>query len=303
MLYRRRSAQNRERFCEMTQGILATAPMPVIDAPWSIVTMISNRDVQMYLLSMKSFYSKIRRGKLVAIVDRDMPSEMRGTLSHHFPGIKFVVLEDIDTGICQRGGTWERLVYVLDCAHREYTIQIDCDTLTFGLDVSEVIRCAESNVAFTLSGSDRSIVSMKQAAEVARATESDYVGIIAERNFDRYPAAERMLYTRGSSGFAGFAKNGFPRSNIEKFHETLGNLLGERWKEWGTEQCGSNFAIANSPGAIVLPYPKYANFGPKTRLKDCSFLHFIGTYRYLNDSFANEGLKVIADLPRAEPAH
>lgn len=296
MFYRERSAANRDRFYRLTAPILDTAPMPVIEAPWSIVTMISNNDVQMYLLSMKSFYAKIRRGKLIAIVDRDMPDEKRETLGRHFPGIRFVILEDIDTGACQRGGTWERLVYVLDNAHHEYTVQIDCDTLTFGTDVSEVIRCIEANVAFTLSGSDRSIVTMEKAAELAKATKSDYVGIVAERAFDQYPAADRVLYTRGSSGFAGFAKNGFPRRDIEKFHESFRSILGSRWDEWGSEQCGSNFAVANSPGAIVLPFPKYGNFGPRTVLEDCSFLHFIGTFRYLNDSFANTGLKVIADL-------
>src|SRR3974390_3102678 len=98
----------------MTRAIFDTQPMPVIDAPWSIISMVSNADVQMYLLSLKSFYPKIGRGKIVAIIDRDMPRESRMVLERHFPGIRFVILEDIDVGICQRGGTWERIVHLLD---------------------------------------------------------------------------------------------------------------------------------------------------------------------------------------------
>ena len=36
--------------------------------------------------------------------------------------------------------------------------------------------------------------------------------------------------------------------------------LGSRWTEWGTEQVTSNYVVANSPEAMVLPYPKYACF-------------------------------------------
>jgi hypothetical protein len=116
MFTRIRKKLNRDRFYRLTRGILDTPPMPVKDANWSIVSMVSNDDVQMYLLAMKSFYARMERGKLIVIVDRDMPNELRGVLQRHFPGIRFVILEDIDTGICQRGGTWERLVYLLDHA-------------------------------------------------------------------------------------------------------------------------------------------------------------------------------------------
>ena len=135
---------------------------------------------------------------------------------------------------------------------------------------------------------------------MARDTKSDYIGIVAERLFDRYPHAEQFRYTRGSSGFAGFAKGGFPRSGIEAFHREMARLVGPRWTEWGTEQCGSNFAVANSPNAVVLPWPKYAGGGPETLgVRDqTSVIHFFGTYRYLADSFAKLGNRVISELNR-----
>src|SRR5258705_3326932 len=114
--------------------------MPVVDAPWTVISMVSNHDVRMYLLAIKSFYSRLQRGKIIAIIDRDMPSEIRRVLEQHVPGIRFDILEDIDTRGCQRGGTWGRLVYVLNHAEEEYALQLDSDTLTMG-DIDEVIRC------------------------------------------------------------------------------------------------------------------------------------------------------------------
>jgi hypothetical protein len=295
MFTRIRKKLNRDRFYRLTRGILDTPPMPVKDANWSIVSMVSNDDVQMYLLAMKSFYARMERGKLIVIVDRDMPNELRGVLQRHFPGIRFVILEDIDTGICQRGGTWERLVYLLDHAENEYAIQVDCDTLTFGEDVDEVISCAENNVAFTLSNIARPIKSMLEASAEAYTTDSNYVGIVAERLFEKYPDAANTKYVRGSSGFAGFAKGAFSRKQIEEFHRNMENLLGQDWKKWGTEQCASNFAVANSPGAIPLPHPKYETYWPGFDQPN-TFLHFIGSHRYDNDYFAKRGQDVIREL-------
>ena len=257
--------------------------------------MVAKSDVQMYMLSLKSFYARIKRGKVIAIIDRDLPSSSRELLLRHIPGLRFVILEDIDTGICQRGGTWERLVYILDHTRDEYAVQLDCDTLTFG-DISEVSHCLENNIPFTLGTGGNPIVTMREAAAEARKETANYIGLVAERHFDQFPNPDELKYVRASSGFAGFSKNGFPRESIEAFHAKLADLLGARNKEWGTEQCASNFAIANSPNAVVLHRPKYANYNPANVPKNVAFLHFFGTYRYKNDYFAKRGQEVIKML-------
>jgi hypothetical protein len=296
MFHRWTSRRNKERFYRLTAPIMDTPPMPVEDAPWSIISMVSNSDVQMYILAMKSFYLRLKRGKMIAIVDRDMPVSLRQTLERHLPGMKLAILEDIDTGPCQRGGTWERLLYLLDHSRDEYAIQLDADTLAFGPDVEEVIHCAENNIAFTLGNAGRPIEPMLAIVPDARAMKSDYVGIVAEAAFDRYPGADKLKYVRASSGFVGLARGGVARKEIESFHREGEKLLGPRWTEWGTEQSASNFAVANSPGAVVLPYPKYANFWPGLVRGKSSFLHFIGSHRYLDDYFANLAQGVIAEL-------
>ena len=296
MLYRIKKSLATSRFYRLTKGILETRPMPVVASPVTIVSMVSNNDVQMYLLSMKSLYARLGKGQLLAIVDRDMPAAARDTLSQHFPGIQFQILEDIDVGPCQRGGTWERLVHLLERTRDGYVVQVDCDTLSYGPDLKEVADCIAANRAFTLGGGEREIVSMHEAARRARAMTHAYVGIEAETMFDRYVGAENLKYVRGSSGFAGFAQGAFSRAQIEDFHVQMERLLPQRWTEWGTEQCASNFAVANSAGAFVLPYPKYWNFDSSHDVATSSFLHFIGAYRFDDDRFAQLGQKVIAEL-------
>jgi hypothetical protein len=293
--YRWKTRRRKERFYRLTAGIMDTPPMPVVDAPWAIISMVSNSDAQMYILAMKSFYARVKRGKMIAIVDRDMPAPIRQTLEHHLPGIRLAILEDIETGPCQRGGTWERLLYLLDHSRDEYAIQLDADTLTFG-NIDEVIRCVDHNIAFTLGDTGEPIEPMLAIVPNARAKKSNYVGIAAERLFDQYSGAHELKYVRASSGFVGLARGGIGREKIEAFHHEGERLLGTRWREWGTEQSASNFAVANTPGAVVLPYPKYANFDPEHLIPNGSFLHFIGSHRYINDYYADLANHVIAEL-------
>ena len=297
MLYRFRKSLATRRFARLTQAVLDTPPMPVVPGPATFVSMVANHDVQMYVLSMKSVYRRVGRGQLLAIVDRDMPADARSSLRAHFPGIEFQVLEDIDVGVCQRGGTWERLVHLLDRTRDGYVVQVDCDTLAYGADVAEVVDCIAANRAFTLGGgSGVGIVTLEAAAGQARAEPHRYVGIAAEALLDQLPRPAEQRYVRGSSGFAGFAKGGFNRAALEDFHARMACLLPSRWQEWGTEQCASNFAVANTPGACVLPGPKYWNFDRRHDTSQSSFLHFIGSNRFDDDRFAQLGQREIAKL-------
>ena len=295
MFYRWKTRRRKERFYRLTAGIMSTPPMPVVEAPWAIISMVSNSDAQMYILAMKSFYARMKRGKMIAIVDRDMPAPIRQTLEHHLPGIRLAILEDINTGPCQRGGTWERLLYLLDHSREEYAIQLDADTLTFG-NIDEVMHGGGNKIAFTLGDTGEPIEPMWAIVANARGNNSNYIGIVAERLFDQYSGAENLKYVRASSGFVGLARGGITRKQIEAFHSEGEKLFGARWREWGTEQSASNFAVANTPGAIVLPYPKYANFDPEVLHLGGSFLHFLGSHRYIDDYYANLANRVIAEL-------
>ncbi|MDO9713103.1 hypothetical protein [Paracraurococcus lichenis] len=290
--YRRRLAY--WKFDRVAGGILDTPPMPVVRPErCTIVSMVRPRDILMYLVSMKAFYRRIGGGRIVAIVDRDTPRSGYEMLARHLPGIEFQVLEDIDVGPCQRGGTLERILYILDRAEQgEYVVQVDADVMPTGPDIAELVRCVETRTAFTMADG-ATIIPVREAAAFARTMTPDYIGDFAEGLFDRMPDADELRYVRGSSGLAGFAPGGFPRRRIEAFHREMEALVGPaRWREWGTEQCASNFAVANTPGGITLPYPQYTSFHPGCDRTVAKMYHFIGTYRF------DEG--VFAGLARAE---
>ncbi|MCL2428639.1 MAG: hypothetical protein FWD12_05345, partial [Alphaproteobacteria bacterium] len=228
------------------------------------------------------------------------PAAWRAALLWHVRGIEIVVRDTLSSGFCQRGNLWERLVHVLERSAEEYVIQMDADILALG-PIDEVREYVLRNTPFTL-GDGSPLLSMPEAAAQARkANDRDYVGDVAESLFDCYPGAERLRYVRGSAGFAGFAKGGFARSRIETFHAEMEAMLGSRWRDWGTEQVGSNFAIANSPDAMVLPHPEYASFLPGVACERARLLHFIGSHRFDGGYYARRGAEVIADLAAGRP--
>ena len=296
MYYNSKKKIARQVFEWQIKGITNTPPMPVVDAPWSIVSMVAKPDILMYLLSMKSFYRKLGRGKLIAIIDRDTPESGRVTLERHFPGIRLIYLEDIDPSPCQRGGTWERLFYLVRHSQDEYIMQVDCDTLVLGDDINEIVHCAENNIPFAYADNNWAIKSLRDIAKDANEVDWDYVGIVLERCFADWPDANTMRYVRASSGLAGFSKGGFTLPQLEYFHEHMKQSLGPRWKDWGTEQSGSNFAIANSPNAITLPFPEYRTGPEPNDDKRTKFFHFIGSNRFRDHQFANEGKRIVHEL-------
>jgi hypothetical protein len=301
MLYKWRRKLKTWNFDRQIGAIMDTPPLRVVDAGWSIVSMIKNRDVPMYILCIKAFYSHLGAGRIIGIIDRDMPRGLRDTIRRHVEGIELVVLEDLDTGKCQRGGTWERLVFLLDRSEQQYVIQVDADVLAVGPDLDELKDCITRNVAFTVADGDH-FHTMRESAQLAQADPDDrYVGIAIEQRYDQYPDCDRLRYIRGSSGLAGFARGGFTRAQIEEFHETMQRLLPDRWREWGSEQCGSNFAVANSPDAVALPYPAYGSFNASMDCENCKCFHFIGAYRFEDGYFARRGRELIRGLSDARP--
>lgn len=304
MFYRLRRYIPLARLNREAKRIFATEPLLPNPSGVRVVSMVRTADLATYLLALKSFATAVAVGKVTAIVDRDSPPDFRRVLEAHVPGIELVDLESIPVGPCQHGGTWERILYVLDQSEREYVVQLDADTLTLGSDLAEVRACIARNRAFTLGGgpaaSGQRIVSMPEAA-ASLDFESDYIGITTQRLLAGYPGGENLRYVRGSSGFAGFALGGITRAAIEKFHAEIARLLSSRTKEWGTEQCASNFAIANTPGAVVLPWPAYVNFSPERPPGESTrFLHFIGVVRYRNGCYAELAQRTIDRIRTAK---
>lgn len=305
MFYRLRKSLATNRFCWQTRRILQTPPISYRDAPVTIVSMVRESEVQTYILAIKSLYRRLGRGKIAAIIDNDLPLAKRDLIRRHLGPVEFHVLEELPVGRCQRGGTWERLFFCVSRSLNDYVIQIDADVLCFG-SIEEVVRCVDENRAFTVS---EGIPIQPLSAWQGLARKSSNIVPTFELRGREFPDADKWLYVRGSSGFAGFAKGAVSVDFLETFHDRGLQVHGKRWKEWGTEQLGSNFSVANSPGSVALPYPKYATFEPeyatfqKQGITDqMSLLHFIGSFRFDRGVYAQLANKESAALLQASQA-
>ena len=246
-----------------------------------VITQLCRRDLVIYLIAIKSFGQRIRPSHVYALDDGSLTADDRVMLQEHVPDLIFLDLENYRSPFTPIGGTWERLMAVTELCQNHYVVQLDSDTLTLG-NVSEVHDCIQNGTSFVISVKDnQEIHFMPEAVSTARGhlKESNGIQPISEANFDQLLNHETLKYARGCSGFSGFAKGATSRAFIEDLSRQMHQAVGERWSEWGTEQVTSNIAIANSPKAIMLPHPKYANC---QCIHDgvTQFIHFIGYCRF-----------------------
>ena len=277
MFYRLKRNIKYFKFYRQISRIFDTPPIAYQEAPLTIVSMVAGYDVPMYILAMKAFYRRLQRGKITVVAD-GIDAKSRDLIRKHLGPVRFINLEDVDTGACPRGGTWERLVHIIHNTAHEYTIQMDADILCVG-PIPEVLECVEHNRAFTLSDSEG--IPIKPLLDWAGEPRvSDNVVIAFEKRAAKFPNSDKVLYLRGSSGFAGFAKGAIDIEFLETFHRNGLTLMGERWKEWGTEQIASNFVVANSPHSLLLPVPAYLTWERHKLPEQISLLHFLGYCRF-----------------------
>lgn len=300
MLHEIKDKVRRSWFNWRCQGSLSLPVFESQDDGLKIVSMVSHKDILMYLLAVKSVGQYLRCGQVIVLDDGSLTSDDKSLLEDHLPASRLLNAEDLQSSFCPSGGTWERLIFISDLAEDNYVIQMDSDTLALA-EIIEVKTCIETNTSFTLgTGMGRAISSMVDVCTQMRAIHDSHVQVVAEQNFCKLIDYDNLKYVRGCSGFAGFAKGSLNRAKLESFSAEMRSILAEKWSQWGSEQVTSNFCIANSPDASVLPYPKYANFSPQISCKESSFLHFIGTYRFCDGIYLEKAKEVIRHLQAAE---
>lgn len=289
------------------RAVLETPAVVPADDGLVLFSMIGTRVLLPYLVAVKSLHARLQRGRIVILDDGTLTDADRAILAAQLGKPQILSIADVDTGPCPRGGTWERLLTILDMRAADYVIQLDSDTVTLG-DVPEIEAAIAGNRSFTLRGDpDSQLLSF---AEMASRTEDDaflfnpeaHVQGAIECGLDRIslPMLDHPLYVRGCSGFAGFARGGDGRALAEAFSREADRLLGaERWARWGSEQVTSNMVVANEPGALLLPYDHYLNFWDEGVPADARFVHFIGSYRFSGSAYIDATRAAIAALGRA----
>lgn len=292
--------------------VLDTPPIVPRDDGLVLFSMIGTRVVLPYLVAVKSLHARLGRGRVQILDDGTLTAADKAVLAEHLGGPEILCIDDVDTGDCPRGGTWERLLTLLDLRRDHYVIQLDSDTVTLG-PVPEVLAAIEAGRSFTLRGDADS--ELLHPAEIAARTPpgrhrdnpGTHVQGAIESVMGELAIAGRagpLRYVRGCSGFAGFAPGGEGRVLAQQFSREAARLVGaRRWTDWGSEQVTSNFVIANEPDPLLLPYERYLNFWNAPLPADARFAHFIGTYRYHRGAYMAATQRAVAALRReAVPA-
>ncbi len=255
----------------------------------TIVTMLGHNTVLMYLVAIKSFMHHFGYGTIEVINDGSLTDEDIELLNHHIPGITYSNANEVDTLSCPSYISWKRVLRIAELAKQSYVIQLDSDTVSLAplIDIHDKVQ---SNEGF-LIGSDR----WKQGVDV-----NFLHHIVSHWNTSHVqPSAEKIFheieffndgtkYLRGCAGFAGYPKNFATPAEIESLSRQIEEKIGSKWHEWGSEQTATLCLISKTRNASILPWPKYQNFMfPKANepIESASFIHFLGTNRYNQNSY------------------
>lgn len=292
------------RHRRLAAAVLATPPLAARQDGVILFSMIGTDVVLPYLVAVKSLHQHLGRGRVVILDDGSLTPHDRRILAHHLSDPEIIAIDDVVTEPCPTRNVWERLLAILDLRRDAYVIQIDSDTVTLG-PVPEVVAAIDAGRSFTLLGEagatllpvDRFVAGRRRVDPHAAAT---HVQDASEAVLDQVVIPGRSpFYVRGCAGFAGFAPSGDGRAMIERLSREMDRLIGRpQWGRWGAEQVASNFAVANDPDPILLPYDRYFNFWNDGVPADARFAHFIGTFRFHGSAYLRATRDAIARLHR-----
>jgi hypothetical protein len=281
--------------------VFKTAPMRCDSTGAAVfVSQLCHRDLAMYLLAVKSLARHVQPKMVFVLDDTSLSQRDKEILRQHIQPIEILPITSVANSRCPKGGTWERLLFIADKAPTSYVVQVDSDTLTVGAPRAVQKHIGE-NISFTLGEwRGQKIVSAGEAARSVKdhvTNGSAHVQMVSEANLDRLEFDKEAKYVRGCSGFAGFARASLSRDAVERFSQSMAQLIGNnKWSEWGSEQVTSNFVVANTDGAEVLPFPEYCFHSPDAEVESATFIHFIGSYRFHGGRYARLARRVISQL-------
>ncbi len=299
--HRWRSKMEATRHAEAITGVLNTPPIEPKQDGVVLFSMIGTAVLLPYLVAVKSLWHELRRGRIAILDDGTLTAQDRAILAHHCGDPEIMRIAGVKLDEFPAGGTWERLLTILDNRAGEYWIQLDSDTVTLGA-VPEIGEAIARNRSFLFLGGEDAEVGPLPLAEFCERFYPDgeqdgHVQTRIESRLDSISAARGWKYARGCSGFAGFAATGSGRPLASAFLAELTRMIGaDDVSIWGTEQVTSNFHLSNEAEPVVLPYARYMNYWNEAWHDDTRFVHFVGTHRHDNNAYIEASLEAIGRL-------
>ena len=286
----------RSQYTKAVRQVLSTRPVVQGELPFLLLSMVQKRDVESYLVAVKSFARFANPERIVVVCDPSIDDQDRAIFKQHVPHIELRRADEFTHLSMPRGGTWERLFAISGFVRDHYVVQLDADTLTMQ-PIPEVIDAIRSGYGFVLveNGATplKSLAATRENAMPWMVPGAHIQGI-AETEMVNVGLPENARYVRGCSGFTGFPRSLQMQDTMIDFSRRMTEKLGEDWKRWGTEQVTSNYLVANAPGTIPLPFPKYGT--PDCATGATAFFHFIGSMRFINNKYARTSQQAIRQI-------
>ncbi len=296
--HRWRTKREEGRHNEAILGILETPPIRPKNDGLVIFSMIGTAVVLPYLVAVKSLWQQLQRGRIAILDDGTLTAQDRAILAQHCGDPQIFRMQDIPMGDFPTGGTWERLLTILDHRAGEYWLQLDCGAVTLG-PLPEVERAISANRSFILLADGNAPVEPLELSGFAQAFRGDRETSRVESAVGRMAPGLGWKYVRGSSGFAGFAAGNAGRELAAAFLARMRNLIADDEASIrGAEQVAASFLIANEGSPVCLPLAKYANYTGESWPNTCQFLHFTGGLRHENGGFIEASQRAIGQISR-----
>lgn len=284
-------------YMRTAKRVLDTPPLRRGEIPFVLLSMVQPKDIYSYLVAVKSFARQANPSRIVVVCDPKMQAEHTDIIAQHIPHVEFLSAVDYQHDDIPKGGTWERLFAISALVTESYVVQLDADTVTTG-EIPEVIAAIKQGVGFVIGEvKDQKLLSMAETAANARPKlkQNSHIQTMSEAAMEQLGFPDGSKYVRGCSGFTGFPQDENMRSKLLDYSRVMTKKFKGDWSRWGTEQVTSNYLVANSNAAFVLPYPKYGTPDETVIGKtedgltgnDMVFFHFIGSIRFLNNRYRN----------------
>lgn len=275
----------RSQYHKVAKRVLGTQPLRRGELPFTVLSMVHQRDVHSYLVAIKSFAHFLNPSRVVVVCDPSIDDDDRAVLRRHVPHIELRDAHEFVHPDIPRGGTWERLFAIAQMVEDRYVVQLDADTLTVR-PIPEVLAAIEAGHSFVLGELPdtprRTLAATRDYAKDWISPDA-HVQAFAEVAMVDVGLPPDAHYIRGCSGFSGFPRSSTMRDDMLDYSRRMKAKLGDKWKSWGTEQVTSNYLASNMPGAHALPFPQYGT--PDQATGDTAFYHFIGSMRFVNSKY------------------
>ncbi|TCS38555.1 glycosyl transferase family 2 [Paucimonas lemoignei] len=283
----------RWRYNQVASQILATRSVPQGKLPFLLLSMVHQRDIQSYLVAVKSFVRFANPSRIVVVCDPSITDADRAILKKHVPHLELRAAAEFAHAQVPVGGTWERLQAISQYVRDEYVIQLDADTVTMHA-IPEVLEAISNCKGFVLGETpNQRLLTLAETSANAlpKVVPGSHIQTLSEAAMSSVGLPENALYVRGCSGFTGFPCTSRMQEDLLDFSLRMMERLGTGWERWGTEQVTSNYLVANANGTSVLPFPKYGT--PDHATGETAFFHFIGSMRFVNNKYEKASQKVL----------